>query len=149
TLARQLALYVVLYSPVQMAADRMENLARYPEPLKFIAEVPADWAETRVVNGEIGDYVTIARKDRHSDDWYIGAATDEDARTLEVVLDFLEDGTSYEAQIYRDADDTHYVGETRHNYVQETKRVRKGDRLMLKLAAGGGQVIRFAPHSVG
>lgn len=148
TLARQLALYVVLYSPIQMAADTMENLARYPEPLRFIADVPADWAETRVLNGEIGDFVTIARKDRHSDDWYIGAATDEEARTLEVVLDFLEDDTSYEAQIYRDADDTHYVGETRHNYVQETKRVRTGDRLTLKLAAGGGQVIRFTPHSV-
>ncbi|WP_140985908.1 glycoside hydrolase family 97 protein [Asticcacaulis tiandongensis] len=149
TLARQLALYVVLYSPIQMAADTMENLARYPEPLRFIADVPADWAETRVLNGEIGDFVTIARKDRHSDDWYIGAATDEEARTLEVVLDFLEDGRFYEAQIYRDADDTHYIGETRHNYVQETKRVRTGDRLTLKLAAGGGQVIRFTPHSVG
>ena len=72
TIAKQLALYVVLYSPIQMAADLPENYARYPKPFQFIKDVPVDWAETRVLNGEVGDYVTIARKDRNSEDWYPG-----------------------------------------------------------------------------
>ena len=77
TVARQLALYVVLYSPIQMAADLPENYAKYPKPFQFIKDVPVDWSDTRVLNGEVGDYVTIARKDRNSDDWYLGAITDE------------------------------------------------------------------------
>ena len=72
TVAKQLALYVVLYSPIQMAADLPENYAKYPKPFQFIKDVPVDWSDTRVLNGEVGDYVTIARKDRNSDDWYVG-----------------------------------------------------------------------------
>ena len=79
TVAKQLALYVVLYSPIQMAADLPENYAKYPKPFQFIEDVPVDWSDTRVLNGEVGDYVTIARKDRNSDDWYLGAITDEAA----------------------------------------------------------------------
>ena len=75
--AKQLALYVVIYSPIQMAADLPENYAAYPGPFQFIKDVPADWADTRVLNGEVGDYVTIARKDRNSEDWYLGSVTDE------------------------------------------------------------------------
>src|SRR5262249_61991020 len=101
----QLANYVVLYSPLQMAADLPENYAKYPGPFQFIKDVPTDWADTRVLNGEVGDYVTFARKDRNSDDWYIGSVTDENARTPEVKLDFLDAKRKYQAQIYRDADD--------------------------------------------
>ena len=82
TIAKQLALYVVIYSPIQMAADLPENYARYPGPFQFIKDVPADWADTRVLNGEVGDYATIVRKDRNSEDWYLGSVTDEAARQL-------------------------------------------------------------------
>ena len=71
---------MVLYSPIQMAADLPENYAKYPKPFQFIKDVPVDWSDTRVLNGEVGDYATIARKDRNSDDWYLGAITDEEPR---------------------------------------------------------------------
>ena len=102
TVAKQLALYVVLYSPIQMAADLPENYAKYPKPFQFIKDVPVDWSDTRVLNGEVGDYVTIARKDRNSDDWYLGAITDENAAYAAVSLGFLDDGKKYYATIYRD-----------------------------------------------
>ena len=102
TIAKQLANYVVLYSPMQMAADLPENYQKFPAPFQFIKDVPTDWAQTLVPNGEVGDYVTIVRKDRNSDDWYLGSVTDENARTLQVQLDFLDPDRSYRAQIYRD-----------------------------------------------
>lgn len=144
TVARQLALYVLLYSPIQMAADLPENYAKVMKPFQFIRDVPTDWAESRVLNGEVGDYVTIARKDRNSADWYLGAGTDETGRTIDVTLDFLDPGKTYTAQIYRDAPDTDYRTDTRHHYVIETRQVGRGDRLSLVLAPGGGQAIRFA-----
>lgn len=142
TIAKQLALYVVIYSPIQMAADLPENYERYPRPFQFIKDVPTDWADTQVLNGEIGDFVTIVRKDRRSDDWYLGSITDEEARTLEVTLDFLDPARTYTAQIYRDGDDADW--RTRpHSIAIESRRVRRGDVLTLKLAPGGGQAIRF------
>jgi len=143
TMARQLALYVLIYSPIQMAADLPENYARFPKPFRFIKEVPADWAETRVLNGEIGDYVTIVRKDRHSEDWYLGAGTDEQGRTLEVTLDFLDRSRRYVAQIYRDGDEADFRTDRQFDLVVEERRVGRGDRLTLRLAPGGGQAIRF------
>ena len=144
TVAKQLANYVVLYSPLQMAADTPENYAKYPLLLPFIRDVPVDWTDTRVLNGEVGDYATFARKDRNSDDWYLGSVTDEEARTLDVRLDFLDAGTIYTAQIYRDGAGADYRTEARHAIVVEEKRVRRGDRLTLALPPGGGQAIRFA-----
>ena len=94
TVAKQLATYVVLYSPIQMAADLIENYEANSKAFQFIKDVPTDWSETRVLNGEVGDFVTIARKDRGSDAWYIGSVTDENARTLTVKLDFLDQGPS-------------------------------------------------------
>jgi alpha-glucosidase len=142
TLAKQLALYVVIYSPIQMAADLPENYERYPRPFQFIKDVPTDWAETRVLNGEVGDFVTIARRDRRSNDWYLGSVTDEQARTLTVALDFLEAGRTYTAQIYRDGDTADW--QTRpHDFTFETRPARRGDVLMLQLAPGGGQAVRF------
>ena len=111
TIARQLALYVVLYSPIQMAADLPENYAKYPKPFQFIKDVPVDWSDTRVLNGEVGDYATIARKDRNSDDWYLGAITDEQPRTLRVSLGFLDEGKKYYATIYRDGKDAGFEGD--------------------------------------
>jgi len=131
TIAKQLALYVVLYSPLQMAADTPENYARYPEAFRFIRDVATDWQDTRVLNGEVGDYVTIARKDRNSDTWFLGAVTDEEARTAPVTLDFLDAGRTYTATIYRDGDGADYRTETRHRIAIETRRVRKSDRLAI------------------
>jgi alpha-glucosidase len=143
TIAKQLALYVVLYSPVVMAADTPENYAKYPDAFKFIRDVPTDWEETQVLNGEVGDFVTFARRDRKSRDWYLGSITDENARTLTVNLDFLDAGRSYTAEIYRDGPGADWKTEARHAFATETKRVKKGDQLTLSLAPGGGEAIRF------
>ncbi len=142
TIAKQLALYVVIYSPIQMAADLPENYAKYPGPFQFIKDVPADWSDTRVLNGEVGDYVTFARKDRNSDDWYLGSLTDENARALKVSLDFLDDGRDYLAQIYRDADDADWHTNP-HAIVIETRKVHRGDVMELRLAPGGGEAVRL------
>lgn len=143
TIAKQLALYVVLYSPIQMAADLPENYARYPKPFQFIKDVPTDWADTKAINGEVGDFATIARKDRNSEDWYLGSITDETARTLTVKLDFLDAGRRYRAQIYRDGDGADWRTNP-HAIAIETRDVTSDDSLTLPLAAGGGAAIRFA-----
>jgi alpha-glucosidase len=146
TQAKQLANYVVIYSPIQMAADLPENYAKYPKAFKFIRDVPTDWAETRVVGGEVGEYVSIARKDRHSDDWYVGAVTDGQARTLPVSLSFLDPGKTYVAEIYRDGEQADYRNEHRFDLVTETRTVNSRDTLQLRLAPGGGQAIRLSPQ---
>jgi alpha-glucosidase len=119
-----------------------ENYAKYPQAFQFIKDVVTDWEETRVLNGEVGDYVTFARKDRNSNDWYIGSVTDENARTLDVKLDFLDAGRAYTAQIYRDADNADWKTNP-YAITIETRSVKRGDALQLKLAPGGGQAIRF------
>jgi alpha-glucosidase len=143
TLAKQLALYVVIYSPIQMAADLPENYAANPRPFQFIKDVPADWSDSRVLNGEVGDFVTFARKDRDSEDWYLGAVTDENARTLNARLDFLTPGKRYRAQVYKDGPTADYRTEGRHDMAVEERLVTSKDTLTLQLAPGGGQAIRF------
>lgn len=143
TIAKQLALYVVIYSPVQMVADTPENYAKYPEPMKFIRNVPTDWQDTRVLNAEIGDYVTIARKERDGENWYVGAVGDEQERTVSFKLDFLTPGKSYVAEIYRDGDDADYRTEKRHSIVIENKKLTSADTLTMRLAPGGGFAIRL------
>jgi alpha-glucosidase len=145
TVAKQLALYVVLYSPVQMAADLPENYAKYPKPFQFIKDVPVDWSDTRVLNGEVGDYATIARKDRNSDDWYLGSITDEQPRVLRASLDFLDEGKTYYATIYRDGKNARFDGDA-HALDIETRPVSRFDTLQLKLAAGGGLAIRISTN---
>jgi len=146
TQAKQLANYVVIYSPIQMAADLPENYARYPAAFKFIRDVPTDWADTRVLNGEVGEFVTIARKDRASDDWYVGAVTDGSARALALPLGFLEQGKRYTAEIYRDGEQADYRSERRFDLVVEKKTVTSADTLQLRLAPGGGLAIRLTPQ---
>jgi alpha-glucosidase len=145
TQAKQLANYVVIYSPLVMAADLPENYAKYPAAFKFIRDVPTDWADTRVLNGAVGEYVTIARKDRGSADWYVGAVTDGHERTLSVPLAFLEPGKTYTAEIYRDGEQADYRNEHRFDLVTETRAVTASDILAIRLAPGGGLAIRFAP----
>jgi alpha-glucosidase len=103
-----------------------------------------DWSDTRVLNGEIGDFVTIARKDRNSDQWFLGAMTDEHPRVLDTPLSFLDSGRRYRAEIYRDAPDTHW-NTNREAIVIESRDVTSADTLSLHLAPGGGQAIRFVP----
>ncbi|KIU29963.1 alpha-glucosidase [Sphingomonas melonis] len=143
TAAKQLALYVVIYSPVQMAADTPENYAKHMDAFQFIRDVPVDWSDTRVLNGEVGDYVTVARKDRASDDWYLGSITNDSGRTLNVALDFLDPGRSYTAEIYRDGTGADYRTDARHAIAIEKRQVKRGDTMTLALAPGGGQAIRF------
>jgi alpha-glucosidase len=143
TLARQLALYVALYSPIQMVPDLPENYARFPDAFAFIRRVPADWKDSRMLAGRVGQYAVVARADRASDDWYLGAITDEEGRTLEVPLTFLSPGRRYEATIWRDAEGADYRTETRFGHAIETREVTPGEPLRLVLAPGGGQAIHF------
>ena len=144
TLAKQLALYVVIYSPLQMAADLPGNYDNNLAAFKFIEDVPADWQDTKVVHAKIGDYATIVRRDRASDDWYLGSVTDESGRTLEAPLDFLAPERSYVAEVYRDAEGADWE---ENPLAIEIVRgiVDRGDVLKLRLAPGGGQAARFRP----
>lgn len=146
TIAKQLALYVVIYSPVQMVADTPENYAKYPEAFKFIRDVPTDWEDTRVLNGEIGDFVTIARKERGGKNWYIGAVGDEEARNVSFKLDFLTPGKKYTAEIYRDGDDADYRTEKRHSIAIYRRTLVSTDSLDMRIAPGGGFAIRLVAH---
>jgi len=145
TIAKQLALYVVLYSPLQMAADTPENYGRFPEAFRFIRDVPTDWEQTQMLAGAVGDHVTIARQARGSGAWFVGAVTDEAARTVPVALDFLEPGRTYRATIYRDAPDADYRTAARHRMLIETRTVRRGERLALPMAPGGGYAVALMP----
>jgi alpha-glucosidase len=142
TLAKELALYVVIYSPLQMAADLPDHYEERPEPFQFIKDVPADWDDTLVLNGEIGRYITTVRKDRNSDDWYLGSMTDEHARRFEIDLNFLDSDKNYIAEIYRDSGNAHWESNP-YGFVTETDEVTADDQLTLNLAPGGGQAIRF------
>jgi alpha-glucosidase len=146
TLAKQLALYVTIYSPIQMAADLPENYEARPDAFQFIVDVPADWEESIAVAGEVGDFVAFARRERGGDDWFLGAITDEEARTLDLTLDFLQPGRGYTAQIYRDGPDAHWLSNP-YSIVIEEKQVSQGDSLGLTLAAGGGAAVRFKAGS--
>ncbi len=145
TLAKQLSLYVVLYSPLHMAADLPENYEANPRPFQFIVDVPTDWSDTQVLNGKIGDYVTTVRKDRNSDDWYLGSLTDENARELNVDFSFLDPGVTYRAQIYRDGDDADWKSNPYSIAIEEIS-VTSASQYTIRLAPGGGQAIRFVPE---
>ncbi len=142
TLAKQLSLYVVLYSPIQMAADLPENYEKHPEAFQFIKDVPTDWEKSVALEGEIGEFVVVARQERGGTDWYLGALTDEKARELSVSLDFLESGKSYTAEIYRDGEKADY-DENPYDIVIERRDVTSETVLALPLSTGGGAAVRF------
>jgi alpha-glucosidase len=146
TLAKQLALYVVMYSPLHMAADLPENYGDHPA-FQFIVDVPVDWQDTRVLHAQIGDYVTIARQDSDSEDWYVGSITDENGRTLELPLTFLEPGRQYVAEIYADASDADWQSNPLAIQVYQAS-VDRSTVLKLRLAPGGGQAIRLRPATI-
>lgn len=140
TLAQQLALYVVIYSPLQMACDLPENYEANPGPFQFIKDVGVDWEQSKVLAGEVGDFVVMARQERDTPNWFVGGITDENARNFTLEFDFLENSKTYNAIIYKDAADAHY----RNNPypVEIEKRViRKGDKIDIRMAEGGGFAI--------
>jgi alpha-glucosidase len=143
TIAKQLALYVVIYSPLQMAADLPENYTGVPA-FQFIKDVAVDWDTTRVIAGKIGDYVIVARKQRNSPQWFLGAITDEEARVFSVPLTFLDRGKSYIADIYADGPGANWL--TKPTPVTISHRtVTRNSVLRIALAPGGGQAIRIRP----
>ncbi len=140
TLAQQLALYVVIYSPIQMAADLVEHYEANPEPLQFIKDVGVNWSESKVLNGVVGDYVTIARKERETSNWFLGSITDENARSYQVSLEFLDPNVEYTATIYKDGKDAHWDKNPLSIEI-ETITVTKDSKLTLNLAEGGGVAV--------
>jgi alpha-glucosidase len=144
TSVKQLAMYVDFYTPLQMAADLPENYEKYRDLFQFIIDVPADWEETHMLNGEIGEYVTIARKERGGDDWFIGSMTNEKRRDFDLPLKFLDKNKTYVAEIYRDADDADW--ETNPiAYKIEKKLVAHDSTFSFHLVPGGGEAIRLKP----
>lgn len=142
TLAKQLALYVVLYSPIQMAADLPQHYEQNLAPFQFIQDVPTDWENSIALDGEVGDFAVFARQQRDADDWYVGAITDENARSIIIDLSFLSEGREYQAQIYQDGKDADYKSNP-YAIDINTKTVNSTNKLTLNLATSGGVAIRF------
>ncbi|MCQ2229422.1 MAG: glycoside hydrolase family 97 protein [Bacteroidales bacterium] len=140
TLAKQLALYLTMPSPIQMAADLPENYRRFNDAFQFIREVPVDWSDSKYLEAEPGDYITVARKDKNSDRWYVGAITDENERTAIIKFDFLPAGKKYEATIYEDAKDAHYQTNPMSYNIRKIK-VTSKTVLKQRLASSGGAAI--------
>lgn len=144
TLAQQLALYVVIYSPVQMAADLLDAYRGHPA-FQFIRDVAVDWEQSHVLNGEIGEYVTIARQERDNNNWFIGSITNEEPRELAIALDFLPQRQTYHATLYLDGENAHWDDNpTSYRILHQT--VTATDTLKLPLAAGGGAAISLLPE---
>ena len=140
TLARQLALYVTMYSPLQMAADLPENYEKFMDAFQFIKDVPVDWQKSVYLEAEPGRYITIARKDKHSNDWYVGCTAYEGGHTSELLLNFLDKGKKYEATIYADAKDAHWKTNPKA-YTITKQKVNAKTKLKLTAAQGGGYAI--------
>ncbi|WP_445452081.1 glycoside hydrolase family 97 protein [Flavobacterium sp. 25HG05S-40] len=144
TLAKQLALYVTMYSPLQMAADLPENYEKYPDAFQFIKDVAVDWQDSKYIEAEPGDYLTVARKDKKSENWFLGAITDENARDTQINLDFLTPNKKYKATIYQDGKDADWKINPK-SYMIKTIQVTSKSKINLHLAQGGGAAISFQP----
>lgn len=142
TLAKQLALYVTMYSPLQMAADFPQNYEKRMDAFQFIKDVAVDWDDTKILEAEPGDYITIARKAKGKDEWYVGAITDENPRVATIPTKYLKPGTAYVATIYGDASDAHWE-KNPMAYKIEKFLVTDLSTLKVKLAAGGGAAVSF------
>jgi glucan 1,4-alpha-glucosidase len=140
TLAKQLALYVTLYSPLQMAADLPENYEAHIDAFQFIKDVPVDWDDTKILAAEPGDYIAIARKGKGSNNWFLGAITDENARQLTADLSFLDKGKKYVATVYSDAANADWKTNPEAYTIKKVS-VNNATHLLLKLAPGGGTAI--------
>ncbi|WP_271784638.1 glycoside hydrolase family 97 protein [Aquimarina algiphila] len=141
TICKQLAYYLTMYSPMPMAADLPENYEDNAA-FQFIKDVPTDWSNSKVLNGKIGDYYTVVRQEKGTDNWYLGSISDENGRNLDIDLSFLSKDKTYEATIYADAKDAHWL-ENPEIFEIIKKQVTSKDKMTLKLAPGGGQAIAF------
>jgi len=139
TLAQQLALYVVIYSPIQMACDLPDNYENQAA-FQFIKDVGVDWEQTHVLNGEVGDFVTIARKEKGTENWFLGSITDENEREITIDFDFLDKEKTYQAVIYKDGEEAHYKNKPLDIKIEQME-IQKGDTKTFLLAAGGGLAI--------
>ena len=137
TLCGQLALYLVMYSPLQMAADLPENYAKYDDAFQFIRDVAVDWDDSRYIEAEPGDYITVARKAKGTDNWFVGGKCDENGHRAVVKLDFLDPGRRYECTIYKDAPDADYEKNPKA-YVITRRTVKRGQTIKVDEARGGG-----------
>ncbi|WP_303743947.1 glycoside hydrolase family 97 protein [uncultured Duncaniella sp.] len=144
TLARQLALYVTMYSPLQMAADVPEVYNRYMDAFQFIKDVAVDWDESKYLEAEPGRYIVAARKAKGTDDWFVGCTANEDGHESTLDLNFLDSDKKYEAIIYADADDAHYATNPQA-YKISKKKVNAKTKLKMKAAPGGGYAISLKP----
>jgi hypothetical protein len=144
TLAKQLALYVTLYSPVQMAADLPKNYLAKADAFQFIKDVAVDWDDTKILEAEPGDYLTIARKEKGKDNWFLGGITDEHGRTTDISLSFLDKEKKYTAIIYADATDADFQ-KNPEAYKITKQTVDANSSLHLVLANGGGVAVSFVP----
>lgn len=144
TLAKQLALYVTMYSPLQMAADLPENYETHMDAFQFIKDLALDWQESHYLEAEPGDYLTVVRKDKHSENWFLGSITDENARDSEIKLDFLSPNQKYQAIVYEDGSDADWQKNPK-SYAIKTIQVTSKSKIKLHLAKGGGTAISFKP----
>ena len=142
TICNQLALYLTLYSPLQMAADTPENYERFMDAFQFIKDVAVDWSDSRYIEAEVGEYITVARKAKESGEWFLGSVAGYDARTSTVALDFLEPNQVYVAKIYADAADAHYKTNPQAYTIREVRCTSKSV-LKQNVAAGGGYAVSF------
>ena len=140
TVVGQLALYVVMCSPLQMAADLPQNYEKYMDAFQFIRDVALDWDDSRYIDAEPGEYITVARKAKGTDNWFIGGKCDEKGHKVDVKLDFLDKGRKYECVIYADDKNAHYETNPAA-YVITRKTVKQGDVLKMTEAPGGGFAI--------
>lgn len=140
TLANQLALYVTMYSPLQMAADLPENYDRFPDAFQFIKDVAVDWSDSKYLEAEPGEYITVARKAKGKDNWFVGNVNGTNPRTAKISLDFLDKGATYEATVYADAKDAHYKTNPQAYAIRKMK-VNSNTQLDLFSAPGGGYAI--------
>lgn len=142
TIANQLGLYLTMYSPLQMAADLPEHYEKFMDAFQFIKDVALDWSESRYLQAEPGDYIIVARKAKSTGQWFMGGVTDEEKRSFEIGLDFLEKGKKYEATIYKDAPDAHYKTNPQA-YIINIQQVKSKDKLRIIAAPGGGFAVSF------
>jgi hypothetical protein len=143
TLAQQLALYVVIYSPIQMACDLPEHYmieGKVHPAFQFITDVGVDWERSKVLDGEVADFVVIARQERETGNWFVGGITDENARAQHLMFDFLEDGKTYNATIYKDGPNAHW-NDNPQDYAIENMKLTKASMMDIAMGPGGGFAI--------
>ncbi len=146
TLMNQLGLFVCFYSPLQMVCDLPEHYMEHPEAFRFVEEVPCDWERSLLMDGKIGDYCIYARQERGGDTWYIGGITDEEARTAELALDMLDEGVEYTMTLWCDAEDADWLTRPYAYGIKEYS-VKKGDKVTVWMAAGGGMAAQVKKNN--